>query len=58
MIVKNPISFRSFSPYMYYDDLNNYIKNDTNGFSVLSSNISRNIISGRAVTVGKCTLFA
>ena len=31
---ENPISLRSFSPYMYYDDLNNYLRNNINGFSV------------------------
>ena len=41
---ENPISLRSFSPYMYYDDLKNYLKNNINGFSVLSLNI-QNIFS-------------
>ena len=44
---ENPISLRSFSPYMYYDDLKNYLRNNINGFSVLSLNIqkiSRNLI--------------
>ena len=41
---ENPISSRSFSPYMYYDDLKNYLRNNINGFSVLSLNI-QNIFS-------------
>ena len=41
---ENPISLRSFSPYMYYDDLKNYLRNNINGFSVLSLNI-QNIFS-------------
>ena len=41
---ENPISLRSFSPYMYYDDLKNYLRNNINGFSILSLNI-QNIFS-------------
>ena len=41
---ENPISLRSFSPYMHYDDLNNYLRNNIYGFSVLSLNI-QNIFS-------------
>ena len=41
---ENPISSRSFSPYMYYDDLKNYLRNNINGFSVLSLKI-QNIFS-------------
>ena len=41
---ENPISSRSFSPYMYYDDLKNYLRNNINGLSVLSLKI-QNIFS-------------